>query len=81
MDALKQDVRTTQETTGMRVGEKLEKLEKKCGLGGKVNTNPGKQNARVKGSRIYAARAIREGGEIFIPYGKNFRINSKNQKA
>jgi hypothetical protein len=40
----------------------------RCGLGGKVNTNPGRQNARFKGSKICASRMIRSGEEIFIPY-------------
>ena len=41
-----------------------------------MNTNPGKQNARIKGSKICATREIRSGEEIFIPYGRNFRINA-----
>ena len=45
-------------------------------MGGKVNTNPGRQNARFKGSKICANRMIRNGEEIFIPYRKSFRIGS-----
>ena len=43
-------------------------------MGGKVNTNPGRQNARFKGSKICASKAIRSGEEIFIPYRRGFRI-------
>ena len=46
----------------------LKQDEGRCGLGGKVNTNPGKQNARFRGSKICANRAIRGGEEIFVPY-------------
>ena len=33
-----------------------------------MNTNPGGQNARFKGSKILAGRAIREGEEVFVAY-------------
>ena len=52
----------------------LKQDEGRCGLGGKVNTNPGKQNARFRGSKICANRAIRGGEEIFVPYGGNFKL-------
>ena len=39
-----------------------------------MNTNPGGQNARFKGSKIWAGRAIREGEEVFVAYGRGFRI-------
>ena len=48
----------------------------RCGLGGKVNTNPGRQNARFKGSKICANRMIRSGEEIFIPYRKGFKTGN-----
>ena len=51
-------------------------IKERCGLGGKVNTNPGNQNARFKGSKIYASRGIRQGEEIFIPYRRNFRFSN-----
>ena len=35
-------------------------------MGGKVNTNPGGQNARFKGSKMWAGRAIRDGEEVFV---------------
>ena len=40
----------------------------RCGIGGKVNTRPGRQNARFKGSKIQATRPIQVGEEIFVPY-------------
>ena len=46
----------------------------RCGLGGKVNTNPGKQNARFKGSKIRATRVIQVGEEIFVPYRRSYRF-------
>ena len=52
----------------------LKQDEGRCGLGGKVNTNPGKQNARFRGSKICANRAIRGGEEIFVPYRGNFKL-------
>ena len=42
--------------------------EGSCGIGGKVNTNPGNQNAHFKGSKICAIRKIHVGEEIFAPY-------------
>ena len=54
--------------------ERLKQDEGRCGLGGKVNTNPGKQNARFRGSKICANRAIRGGEEIFVPYRGNFKL-------
>ena len=33
-----------------------------------------RQNARFRGSKICASRAIRSGEEIFIPYRRSFRI-------
>ena len=42
--------------------------EGNCGIGGKVNTNPGNQNAQFKGSKICATRKIHVGEEIFAPY-------------
>ena len=47
----------------------------RCGVGGKANTNPGAQNARFKGSKICATRAIRIGEEIFVPYGRSYKLN------
>ena len=47
----------------------------RCGLGGKANTNPGKQNARFKGSKICATRAIQIGEEIFVPYRRGYKFN------
>ena len=44
-------------------------------MGGKVNTNPGKQNARFKGSKICATRAIQIGEEIFVPYRRGYKFN------
>ena len=69
LDALKQDLGPSQ-GVGRHRGEK-----KRCGLGGKVNTHPGKQNARFKGSVICATRAIQIGEEIFVPYGRSYKLN------
>ena len=55
----------------------LKQDEGRCGLGGKVNTNPGKQNARFRGSKICANRAIRGGEEIFVPYRGNFKLGGE----
>ena len=55
----------------------LKQDEGRCGLGGKVNTNPGKQNARFRGSKICASRATREGEEIFVPYRGNFKLGGE----
>ena len=41
----------------------------------KANTNPGKQNARFKGSKICATRAIQIGEEIFVPYRRGYKFN------
>ena len=71
LDALKQDSGPSQ-----GIG-RAEGNTGRCGLGGKVNTNPGKQNARFKGSKIYAGRAIRSGEEIFVPYGRGFRLEGE----
>ena len=62
--------------TGMytRRGGGSRGLEDRCGLGGKVNTNPGNQNARFKGSKIRASRTIRNGEEIFVPYRKSYKF-------
>ena len=51
-----------------------------CGIGGKVNTNPGNQNAHFKGSKICATRKIRVGEEIFAPYtyGGSFKLLNQN---
>ena len=46
----------------------------RCGLGGKANTNPGNQNATFKGSKIRATRTIQSGEEIFVPYGKSYKL-------
>ena len=43
-------------------------------MGGKVNTNPGGQNAQFKGSKIRATRAIRMGEEIFVPYRRGYKL-------
>ena len=40
-----------------------------------MNTHPGKQNARFKGSVICATRAIQIGEEIFVPYGRSYNLN------
>ena len=68
LDALKQNWGPTRGVGAPRgmMGE--------CGLGGKVNTNPGKQNARFKGSKIRATRVIRIGEEIFVPYRRNYKF-------
>ena len=52
-------------------------IEEKCGLGGKANTNPGKQNARFKGSKIRATRVIRMGEEIFVPYRRHYKFKQE----
>ena len=70
LDALKQDWEPIREDGGSR------RIEVRCGLGGKVNTNPGRQNARFKGSKICASRMIRSGEEIFVPYRKGFKIGN-----
>ena len=44
-------------------------------MGGKANTNPGKQNARFKGSNICATRAIQIGEEIFVPYRRSYKLS------
>ena len=71
LDALKQNWKPTR-----GVGEPRG-TEAKCGLGGKANTNPGKQNARFKGSKIRATRAIRMGEEIFVPYRRSYKFKQE----
>ena len=71
MDALKQNWGPTR-----GVGEPRG-IEGECGLGGKVNTNPGKQNARFKGSKIRATRVIQAGEEIFVPYRRNYKFRKE----
>ena len=68
MDALKQMLDPTQ---GLR---RPQGIKERCGLGGKANTNPGKQNARLKGSKICAARVIQIGEEIFVPYRRSYKF-------
>ena len=68
LDAHKKDIEIIQEDGKETMGGLRIIIKERCGLGGKVNTNPGKQNARFKGSKIYASRGIRHGEEIFIPY-------------
>ena len=68
LDALKQDWEPMRGYTGSSG------LVKRCGLGGKVNTKPGNQNARFKGSKIRASRTIRNGEEIFVPYRKSYKF-------
>ena len=46
----------------------------KYGLGGKANTNPGKQNARFKGSKICATRVVQIGEEILVPYRRSYKF-------
>ena len=58
----------------IRGGERSKGLDGKCGLGGKANTNPGNQNATFKGSKIRATRTIQKGREIFVPYGKRYKL-------
>ena len=72
MDALKHDEGHTH-----RKVDGLTRVEMRCGLGGKVNTNPGNQNARFTGSKIRATRVIRGGEEIFVPYRKNFKLGKE----
>ena len=68
LDALKQN------EGSIRRGGRSRGLEERCGLGGKANTNPGKQNARFKGSKIIATRVIRIGEEIFVPYRRSYKF-------
>ena len=68
MDALKQKLGPTR---GLR---RPKDDKERCGLGGKANTNPGKQNARFKGSKICATRAIQIGEEIFVPYRRSYKF-------
>ena len=68
LDALKQ------EWESMRGNKGSSGLVQRCGLGGKVNTKPGYQNARFKGSKIRASRTIRNGEEIFVPYRKSYKF-------
>jgi hypothetical protein len=68
LDAEKQQWGSTRGAEGSRV------REGRCGLGGKANTNPGNQNARFKGRKIVATRAIRVGEEIFVPYGRSHKF-------
>ena len=72
LDALKHDEGHTH-----RKVDGLTRIEMRCGLGGKVNTNPGNQNARFTGSKIRATRVIRGGEEIFVPYRKNFKLGKE----
>ena len=71
LDALKQNLEPTRGIEGPRG------MEEKCGLGGKANTNPGKQNARFKGSKIRATRVIRMGEEIFVPYRRHYKFKQE----
>ena len=68
LDALKQN------KGSMRRGGRSRGLEERCGLGGKANTNSGNQNAAFKGSKIRATRTIQSGEEIFVPYGKSYKL-------
>ena len=43
-----------------------------------MNTNPGGQNARFKGSKVCAIRTIREGEEIFASYGGCFKFHKED---
>ena len=38
------------------------------GVGGKLNTRPGQQNARFRGAQVHATAVIRKGDEIYAPY-------------
>ena len=71
LDALKQEVESIQGAQGIR---RTTSDNDRCGLGGKANTNPGKQNARFKGSKIIATRVIRIGEEIFVPYRRSYKF-------
>ena len=68
LDALKQDWEP------MRGNRGSSGPVRRCGLGGKANTNPGNQNARFKGSKIRASCTIRKGEEIFVPYGRRYKF-------
>ena len=47
----------------------------KEGLAGKINTRPGNQNCRFTNSaRVVATRRIREGEELFVSYGRGFKL-------
>ena len=72
LDAFKQESDFTNKAEGVKGGS--------CGIGGKVNTNPGNQNAKFKGSKVCATRKIRVGEEIFVPYtyGRSFKLLHQN---
>ena len=72
LDALKQTLGPKRGVEGLRRGLDT------CGLGGKVNTNPGKQNARFKGSKIRATRVIQVGEEIFVPYRRSYKFKKSD---
>ena len=74
LDARKKDLENMQEDRKETMGGPRSMIRVRCGIGGKINTNPGKQNARFKGSKVCASRAIRKGEEIFVPYGQHFRL-------
>ena len=44
------------------------------GIGGRANTNPGKQNARFKGTQLVATRAMRPNEEVFASYGSQYKF-------
>lgn len=41
------------------------------GVGGRVNTNPGHQNAKFQGAKIVATKRIHKGDEIFLRYSQS----------
>ena len=71
LDALKQTWEYTSQV------EKHKRSTERCGVGGKANTNPGRQNARFKGSKIQATRMIRVGEEIFVPYRQSYKFKQE----
>ncbi len=47
------------------------------GVGGKINTRIGSQNAIFKGAQVHAGKhGIKPGDEIFISYGRSFNFNN-----
>ena len=72
LDALKQTWEYTSKV------EKHKRSTERCGVGGKANTNPGRQNARFKGSKIQATRMIRVGEEIFVPYRQSYKFRQED---
>ena len=61
LDALKQEVGPIQGAQGIG---RPEGDNDRCGLGGKANTNSGKQNARFKGQNLRDPRDSDRGGNI-----------------